>query len=342
MSPDAHHPTAQLPPRRLTCSRCSVSSAERIRPSSCTRSWSASRLGCTTSTAAERGGGQGGGVHGFERQRSAFCGDYSTATVAAAGGRPEARHAATGRTADVLGVRVGRHVRVLQRARQVRARGACASTHRSNHLRPRAAALTRAAVRKPPQPAQAPPPGPPPHLLGAELDGGDHQVGDHLLRTSIRRNEGDGCSISQLLCAPLRRRLQLQPRCRTGPPVLHARACTLPPSEPGVALRPSTRNLQRAARMCCTACTISLPPAGRGRSRTHGEPAAVQAWQRWHGAAGRWQDACPSKVALCPWAPGKQPHPWRGGTRPPPGTPPSRRGRCLAGVGCSGGCVRWI
>ena len=42
------------------------------------------------------------------------------------------------------------------------------------------------------------------------------------------------------------------------------RACTLAPSLPGVALRPSTRNLQRCSRMCRTADTMSWLPAGAG------------------------------------------------------------------------------
>ena len=116
------------------------------------------------------------------------------------------------------------------------------------------------------------------------------------------------------------------------------RTCTLPPSAPGVALRPSTRNLQRASAMNLTALTISAWPAGGKRGqRVRPVPCCRSELARPGGEAGG--HARPARPAAC------APHPWRGGTRPPPGTPPGRRGRWLHpfGVGqARGAAPGWL
>lgn len=116
-----------------------------------------------------------------------------------------------------------------------------------------------------------------------QIDGANHQVGHHLLRqgekagpffVSVTRKRGHQHDAHRA-----RRKMHSMPwlehathdnsaqasLCRFHPPAPRPGpgplACTLAPSAPGVADRPSTRNLQRASRMCFTASTISWLPA---------------------------------------------------------------------------------
>ena len=129
-------------------------------------------------------------------------------------------------------------------------------------------------------------------LLRPEYDGADHQVGHHLLLRRECRSRGSGVwhrttHIAQLRPSILT--LPWQAVCRTPSGAERHLPChslpklawTLPPSAPGVADRPSTRNLQRASRMWDTARTISELPAGLVWKVARGTTGAVGLLHKW-------------------------------------------------------------